>query len=276
MNAPSIYVAALSVVLAAIWHLVILRLAPRLRLVKPNFAGKLILSSYGIPLFGYVVAAILALSSLGYVLPRNAGLYLGMMGAMWLLGAIDDIFGTREVGGFRGHFGKLLVERRLTTGALKALGGGVVGLVGGYYATGGDIPKWIMAALLVPLSANVLNLVDLRPGRATAVLFLGLGVTCIWAYGSLSEPWIVAAVALVAFAFAVPDSLGRAMMGDSGSNALGAALGLTMVLNTGLAFQTGAILAFVAVHWYSEKRSITRLIENNPILRAVDRKLGVR
>jgi UDP-GlcNAc:undecaprenyl-phosphate GlcNAc-1-phosphate transferase len=261
---------------AVAWHLVILRLAPRLRLVKPNFAGRPILSSYGIPLFGYVVAAILALSSFGHALPRNAALYLGVMGAMWLLGAIDDVLGSREVGGFRGHFRKLFTEHKLTTGAMKALGGGMVGLVGGYYAAGGDIPRWIASALLIPLSANVLNLVDLRPGRATAVFFTGLGVTYMWANGRLSEPWIVAAIALVTLAFAVPDSLGRAMMGDSGSNALGAALGVTMALSTGPAFQTGAIFAFVAVHWYSEKHSITKLIESNPILRTIDRKLGVR
>ncbi len=261
---------------AVAWHLIIARLAPRLRLVRPNFAGKQILSSYGVIWFGYVAAIVFALQRMGYAPPHLARLYPAVMGAMWALGAIDDIFGSREVGGFKGHFRKLLLERKLTTGAVKALGGGVVGLAAGWSVSGGDVLKWALAAALIPLSANVLNLVDLRPGRAVAVFFVGIGVTCICARGSLPAPWIVGAICAVTLVFAVSDSRGRAMMGDSGSNALGAALGLTIVLGTGLVFQAATVIVLVAVHVYSEKRSISGLIEGNRVLRAIDRRLGVR
>lgn len=266
----------MAVACGLLWHGLAFRLAPRLGLLKPNFAGKQIVSSYGIALFGYVAPALLALSRLGLTDRYHAKLYLATMGAMCVFGAIDDIFGSREVGGFKGHFRKLLLERKLTTGAVKALGGGVVGVIAGYFVSGGDAPRWIAAALLIPLSANMLNLVDLRPGRAVAVFFCGLGVTCIVAGGTVAAPWVVAAVAAITAAFAFADSRGLAMMGDSGSNALGAAMGLSMVINAELAVQIGAIVCFVAIHWYSERHSITRLIERNPVLRAIDSKLGVR
>jgi UDP-N-acetylmuramyl pentapeptide phosphotransferase/UDP-N-acetylglucosamine-1-phosphate transferase len=66
------------------------------------------------------------------------------------------------------------------------------------------------------------------------------------------------------------------MMGDSGSNMLGAALGLTVALNTNLAFQWVIIALIAALHVYSEQRSVNEFIERNPILRTIDRRLGVR
>lgn len=261
---------------AITWHLIVVRLAHRLGLVRPNFAGKPILASYGIISFVYIAAAVIALRLLGYAPPRETALYLSVMGAMWALGVIDDIFGSREVGGFKGHFRKLFVEHKLTTGAAKAIGGGLVGAVAGWVVSSGDIAGWVLAFLLIPLSANVLNLLDLRPGRAAAVFFFGLVVTCIGARGSIPAPWVVVSTGAVALAFGIVDSRGRAMMGDSGSNSLGAALGLTITLATTLWFQAGAALAFLALHAYSERRSITSLIEGSRLLRTIDRYLGVR
>jgi hypothetical protein len=92
----------------------------------------------------------------------------------------------------------------------------------------------------------------------------------------MPAPWIVGTIAVVAFAWGIVDSRGRAMMGDAGSNMLGAALGLTIALGTGIAVHVAAIVVFAGVHWYSEKRSISALIESSRMLRAIDRRLGVR
>lgn len=270
-----LFVSAL-ILAALVWHVVIFRLSPKLGMVKLNFNKKPIMASYGIVAFVYIVAIIAALALFGRVKWPAAWLYLGVMGPMWLLGTIDDIFGTREVGGFKGHFKKLLFERKLTTGALKALGGGVVGLIAGWLITDGDILRWVLAAMVIPLATNTLNLLDLRPGRALAVFFCGIGVTCIAALGSLQAHWIVVAVVAVAFAFSLLDTRGRAMMGDSGSNMLGAALGMTIAINTNSIYQATAVAVFVLIHWYSEKHSVTALIERNPVLRSIDRRLGVR
>ena len=261
---------------AVLWHIAVFRLAARVRLVKPNFNGLPIMSSYGIVLSVYIAAGSSALAVLGYADWRSAGLYAAVTGAMALLGAIDDVFGSREVGGFRGHFRKLLRERKLTTGALKAVGGGVVGAAAGWVAGEGSAVEWVLAALLIPAAANSLNVLDLRPGRALAVFFAGLGVTWVLASGGLRAPWIVGWTAISAAGFAPLDCRARAMMGDSGANALGAVLGLTIALSTGAATQIGAIALFAGVQIYSEIRSVSALIERNAVLREIDRRLGVR
>lgn len=272
----NLIISSLLVALAITLHIAIFRLAPRLGLVKLNYKKTPIMASYGIAAFGYIAAVSVSLALLGYAPWKSVKLYMAVMGAMWALGLADDVFGNRDVGGFTGHFKKLILERKLTTGAAKALGGGVVGIVAGWVVSGGNPVKWALAAMLIPLAANILNLFDLRPGRAMAVFFFGLGVTCISAGSGIIAPWLVGGIACVAFAFALLDSRARAMMGDSGSNMLGAAMGLSMVINTGIVFQIIAIVLIVAVHLYSEKRSVSALIERNPVLRSIDRRLGVR
>lgn len=272
----SILLSALLLLAAIAWHIIIFRLSPQLRLVKLNYNKKPVMASYGIVEFAYIAASIYALTILGYTDLKHAKLYIAVMGAMWALGVIDDLFGSREVGGFKGHFKKLIFERKLTTGAAKAIGGGIVGLIAGWSISGGDIIKWLPAALVIPLCANILNLFDLRPGRAVAVFFLGLGVTYTCVLGSIYDPWIIGVIAVVALVFAVIDSRGKAMMGDSGSNALGAALGLTIALNTSWIFQLAAILLLVGIHYYSEKHSMTEFIAKNRVLSSIDRRLGVR
>ena len=260
---------------ALLWHVIIVQLAPRLGLVKPNFRGKPIMSSYGLMAFPYIVVAAIALARLHYVTWAHIYLYLPVMGAMWVLGAIDDIWGSREVGGFKGHFRKLLLERKLTTGAAKAIGGGLVALMAGCNVYHHDFAYALLAASVIALATNLLNLLDLRPGRAVAVLFAGLGVTYILKCGRLIASPLVAVIALIALVFGFADSRGKAMMGDSGSNCLGAALGLTIVLNAPL-WMIPALALMAAVHVYSEKRSISALIDGNRLLRAIDRCLGVR
>lgn len=261
---------------AILWYAAVFSLAPKIGLVKLNYKKTPIMASYGIVSFVYMAAVMVGLAQLHYVDVSRVWLYLAPMSAMWALGIIDDIWGTREVGGFKGHFKRLIFERRLTTGAIKAIGGGIVGIVAGWYVSGGDPLKWILAAMLIPLASNILNLFDLRPGRAVAVFFLGIGVTCIAVGGSIADPWLVGSVAAVTLMFSVIDSRGSAMMGDSGSNTLGAALGLTMVLSTGSFFQACAIVIIIAIHIYSEKHSVSALIESNSVLRFIDRRLGVR
>jgi len=259
----------------AVWHVLVARLAPRLGLVRPNFRKTPVMASYGLIAFPCIAAVGVILAGRGWVEWADARLYLSVMAAMWLLGAIDDMWGSREVGGFGGHFKKLFVQRKLTTGAVKAIGGGIVALIAGYAVYPRHPLHGLIAAITIALASNLLNLFDLRPGRAVAVFFAGLGVTYIVAGGRLIAWPLVGTVAAISLLFGIADSRGRAMMGDSGSNSLGAALGLTIVLSAPN-WMLPAVAAMAAVHIYSEKRSISGLIEGNRVLRAIDRCLGVR
>ncbi|MGI6296428.1 MAG: hypothetical protein ACOX3G_10090 [Armatimonadota bacterium] len=265
----------LAIVVAILWHLTIARIAPRFGLLKPNFKKSAVLASYGLVEFPYIAAVAITLGRLGYTEWGHVYQYLSVMSAMWLLGALDDIWGSREVGGFKGHFKKLLLERKLTTGAIKALGGGLVALGAGFWIYPQSVVHAILSAVVIALASNLINLFDLRPGRAIAVLFVGLVVTYIVKYGRLIALPLVGAIAVIALSFGVWDSRGKAMMGDSGSNSLGAALGLTIALSAPN-WMIPAIVVMAAVHVYSEKRSISTLIEANRFLKWIDRRLGVR
>lgn len=62
------------------------------------------------------------------------------------------------------------------------------------------------------------------------------------------------------------------MMGDAGANPLGALLGIGII---GLAgpMRAFSLLLLIGIHLYSEKYSLSRLIDDNPVLRFLD-KLG--
>lgn len=231
-------------------------------------------AAYGVWVVLFALLGIAVLRMFGFVETRHAAIYAGAVGAMGALGLIDDLFGARDVGGFRGHFVKMFREGRVTTGAVKALGGGIVALAIGVSISGANVLQLVLAAGLVALSANALNLLDLRPGRASAVFFFGMAVSAA-GLGFVS-PWAVAAVILPAFVGYWWDRSACAMMGDVGSNALGAALGVTVALSAPVWAQAAFLALLLALNIYSEKRSITEAIDSHPILRQFDRLTGVR
>ncbi len=82
-------------------------------------------------------------------------------------GAYDDLKGTADRRGFRGHLGALR-HGEVTTGAVKLGGIGATGIASAVLA-GGSPADLVINAGLVAGGANLLNLFDLRPGRAIKV-----------------------------------------------------------------------------------------------------------
>ncbi len=135
-------------------------------------------------------------------------------------GAYDDLAGSGDRRGFRGHVGALM-QGEVTTGAVKLGGIGATGLVSACFAGGSPVDV-VLNAGLVAGGANLLNLFDLRPGRATKVAVAAGGLLAVSSASAAecAAPAVGAALALL------PEDLGeRAMLGDSGANALGAMLG---------------------------------------------------
>jgi UDP-GlcNAc:undecaprenyl-phosphate GlcNAc-1-phosphate transferase len=194
-------------------------------------------------------------------------------------GAYDDLKGTADRRGFRGHLGALR-HGEVTTGAVKLGGIGATGIASAVLA-GGSPADLVINAGLVAGGANLLNLFDLRPGRAikvataSAVLIAAAGSAGKGrASGLAALPPRAAALAplppLAAALALLPEDLGeRAMLGDAGANALGAMLGAAaaglprsarLVMLAGIAGLTAA----------SEKVSFTKVIERTPALRKLD------
>ena len=72
----------------------------------------------------------------------------------------------------------------------------------------------------------------------------------------------------------MPWDLRRAvMMGDAGSNPLGAVLGLACVLALPLTARILLVLVLLALNILSERISFSKVIESNPVLSYLD-KLG--
>lgn len=194
------------------------------------------------------------------------------------LGLLDDLKGDRSVGGFRGHFQKLK-QGRLTTGAAKALGGGLLSLAAGYLIT---VPHpfgyALLAGLLIALSANTLNLLDLRPGRCLFGFFIGVLTigAVLWSQHALGAGfllWTAVAFALILYPL---DSGGAVMLGDTGANAFGAVLGVAGAIYFSLLWQCVLVLALIGFQWWCEKHSLSKTIEENSLLRSLDRKIGLR
>jgi hypothetical protein len=203
----------------------------------------------------------------GLPVRSRAALALAGVGAA-AFGALDDLKGSGDRRGFRGHLGAL-AHGEVTSGAVKLAGIGATGLTAGALAGGADgsAIDIVINTGLIAGGANLLNLFDLRPGRAIKVA-LAAGA----ALGVGSATGGLAAAAPVGAAVAVlPEDLGeRAMLGDCGANALGSMLGAAVATALPRRARVTVLAAVVGLTAASEVVSFTRVIERTPPLRWLD------
>lgn len=198
------------------------------------------------------------------------------------LGFADDVFGTGDDRGFRGHLAALR-RGRLTTGGLKMLGIGLLAaavtfpnsaLASGRAPLPAVLGQWVLATLAIALSANFINLTDLRPGRALKVYLLVAVVLVMAPALAFGFPGGLPILLLLLGPVAAVWSydLGeRAMLGDAGANAAGALLGWVAVQMLGAWWMLAVYVAvLLAANVISERVSFTRVIEGNRLLRWLD------
>lgn len=192
---------------------------------------------------------------------RAAG--VGTALAVGAVGVYDDLSGTAGSKGLRGHLAALQ-DGHVTTGAVKV---GVIGLTGiaGSALVSDNVVDAAIGGAAVAGHANVLNLLDLRPGRATKAAMLHAPL----ALRGRGAP--IGAAALGAAAATMPDDLGeRAMLGDAGANAVGALLGLALIAGESRPARLVHLAAVTGLTLASEKVSFTTVIESTPGLREFD------
>ena len=188
-----------------------------------------------------------------------------------LLGLLDDALGRGAAAdsarGWRGH-ARAVLGGRFSTGAIKAVGA----LALAAYAASGRGQEgldYVADLALLLLATNLFNLLDLRPGRVEKVFVALLAGLCIGA--TTLEPLellgvFVGPVLVVAWSTLRE----QAMLGDTGSNLIGALAGVALLETLD---ETGRLiaLALVAVLTiYGEFRSISETIDRVPPLRALD------
>lgn len=248
------------------------------------------------------------------------GLASGFVPVLLIVGAfafglVDDVFGEVSAKGFRGHLGALR-EGRLTTGALKLLGVGVLALGSAWIVvlrTGSGLEtagfgRWgtalvgaltvALAGAVIALSANTINLLDLRPGRALKgyLVLATVGLVAVgfrlWAQAAESVRFlgdtaaaspvsadVAAAAALVLLVVLVfgpvvavwrLDLGERGMLGDAGANAMGALAGYLVAWSGNIWFLAVAAAVLLALNLASERVSFSRVIDELALLRWID------
>jgi hypothetical protein len=206
------------------------------------------------------------------------------------LGVVDDAYGTGAARGFKGHI-KAMLAGRLTTGGLKLVGIGTACLV--VAAVVGDIAPWgrgasalspgyiarvVAAGAAIALSSNLVNLMDLRPGRAlktySGMAILGALICTVGLAGQVGIA--VDAIALGIFVLGPVLAVWRydlreiGMLGDAGANPMGAVAGLLIVTGVPL-WGLLVYLAFVlALNLASERVSFSRVIASSAALSWLD------
>lgn len=236
---------------------------------RPNFKGTDIPLSAGVIFFiSALPVSFLLLLAVPAAIGDRLQLYLLAMAAATCLGLIDDFWGARDTLGLLGHF-RALLAGRLTTGALKALGGGALGLFLAARLFPGQLWKIADSTLMIALSINLLNLFDLRPGRAGKIFVLLCLGLLPFAFGRPEmTPVALALGSLLAF-FPV-DLKAGAMMGDAGSNTLGVVIGITAAATLDGYYRIAYLALLLLVHALTEKYSLTRIIAGNQVLNFLD------
>lgn len=199
-----------------------------------------------------------------------------------LTGALDDLHRDAARKGLAGHLGAL-AHGEVSGGALKILGLSACGVwaatadgrgtrrapattTSGVLRSFGDL---VVRAGLVAGSANLVNLLDLRPGRALKVaLLIGIPLSTGRAGPAAARP---AAAAVGSALVLLPGDLRAVgMLGDTGANAVGALLGLSTARWARPAGRVSVLAAIAGLTLVSERVSFTRVIEAMPILRELD------
>lgn len=263
--------------------------ALRAELSRTNFAGREVSLAEG---------ALVVLGTCALATRSGRPTDLLALGGIGALGLVDDLLEPRQrragraiSKGLRGHLGALR-QGRLTTGAAKALGIPALSLLA---AAGAPAPRGGMLittdAALIAGCANLANLLDLRPGRALKAVLPPAALLAAAARsagqrtageGRAGEGERSRSGAALALAAALPGALAlptdlreHGMLGDAGANVLGAAVGTAATRLLPAPARLGLLAGVVALTLASEKVSFSAVIEQTPVLAAVDR-LGRR
>jgi UDP-GlcNAc:undecaprenyl-phosphate GlcNAc-1-phosphate transferase len=239
--------------------------------VRENFRERSLPFPAGIAMIAAVAIALVPLGALRELSNAKVfypNIYLIAIYAIGVafLGFIDDgLAGPSR--GWRGHAGAAL-DGTFSTGAMKAVGAlgfAMLALSGRGLSDG----RYLLEVALLVLTTNLFNLLDLRPGRSVkALVILGAGLTigatsarALGALGLFLAPVLVVGLY---------DLREQAMLGDTGSNLIGALAGLWLVLTLGTAGQLVALAVVVVATVYGEFRSLSTVIERTPLLRELD------
>lgn len=256
------------------------------KLLVKNFRGQDVPTGGGL-LFVFSMLSTVVLVAIAQALTGQRGetypfdkTFILLVLGIGFFGLLDDLLGSREAGGFAGHL-KLLLKGRLSTGLLKALGGLTLSFLA-VRPFSETFAIAVLNTLIVALFINFFNLLDLRPGRALKVsLILGLAMFGGQLYRSHFDvvlfaqdenffaPWGI--FLAPAFVLLYQELKERLMLGDVGSNVVGAVTGFIFVTTfQDLSLKLVALALLLFLNVVSERFSFSSFIERTPGLKQLD------
>ena len=271
---------------------------------RTNFHGATVSLRGGVAMAGASVASA-AVASVLSDQPRAAlgGVVASLAGG--LAGYIDDVDqgahdGGKVAKGLKGHLGAL-AHGQVTTGVIKIAGIGVSALAAsalvGSKATSvsGKAADLALNTVLIAGTANLANLLDLRPGRALKATVLVATPLSYFscaaaktpasgasgaasatpaapasASGASAQRLLASGLNAAAITALVEDLQETTMLGDTGANAAGALLGTSLAANDSWKLRLGTALGVVGLILASEKVSFSKVIAANPALNWLD------
>lgn len=271
---------------------------------RTNFHGATVSLRGGVAMAGASVASAAVASALSDQ-PRAAlgGVVASLGGG--LAGYIDDVDqgahdGGKVAKGLKGHLGAL-AHGQVTTGVIKIAGIGASALAAsalvGSKATSvsGKAADLALNTVLIAGTANLANLLDLRPGRALKATVLVAAplsyfscaaaktpasgasgapsakpVSPASASGASAQRLLASGLNAAAITALVEDLQETTMLGDTGANAAGALLGTSLAANDSWKLRLGTALGVVGLILASEKVSFSKVIAANPALNWLD------
>lgn len=254
---------------------------------RTNFHGATVSLRGGVAMAGAAVASA-AVASVLSDQPRAAlgGVVASLGGG--LAGYIDDVDqgahdGGKVAKGLKGHLGAL-AHGQVTTGVIKIAGIGASALAAsalvGSKATsvGGKVADLALNTVLIAGTANLANLLDLRPGRAlkatvlvaTPLSYFSCAAAKAPASPASAQRLLASGLNAAAITALVEDLQETTMLGDTGANAAGALLGTSLAANDSWKLRLGTALGVVGLILASEKVSFSKVIAANPALNWLD------
>ena len=135
-----------------------------------NYKGEKIPNGMGIVfIFSQVITIGIIQITLGF---KDDFHFIYLLGFVFvgLIGLLDDLIGEKAIKGLKGHI-KSFFEGRLTTGGIKAFLGLFIALLVSSYISS-SFTDLVLNSLIIGLFTNLINLFDLRPGRAIKVFII--------------------------------------------------------------------------------------------------------
>ena len=132
--------------------------------------------------------------------------------------------------------------------------------------------------VLIAGTANLANLLDLRPGRALKATVLVAAPLSYFSCAAAKTPaspasaqrLLASGLNAAAITALVEDLQETTMLGDTGANAAGALLGTSLAANDSWKLRLGTALGVVGLILASEKVSFSKVIAANPALNWLD------